>query len=137
MTLYVLFKAKNLYDSWTRNGPANCHYNVTPNGWMDTEKFKDWFEHVFLVHVDKLEGPKLLYLDGHKSHIDMELSLLASRNNVSILCLPPHATHILQPLDVGVFKPVKTAWAKIVEEYYSKSNYDVVSKEVFGSLLKK
>ena len=40
LPMYVLFKAKNMYDSWTRDGPDNCHYNVTPNGLMDTEKIQ-------------------------------------------------------------------------------------------------
>ena len=29
---------------------------------------------------------------------------LAKENDVHLLCLPSHTTHVLQPLDVGVFK---------------------------------
>lgn len=35
---------------------------------------------------------------------------LAEENNVIVLCLPPHTTHKLQPLDVGVFGPFQRAW---------------------------
>ena len=31
-------------------------------------------------------------------------------HNIIILCLPPHTTHKLQPLDVGVFGPFQRAW---------------------------
>jgi len=110
---------------------------VTKNGWMDKDKFKDWFKDVFLVHAKKLTGPKLLYLDGHKSHIDMSLAKMARDNQVSIICLPAHATHFLQPLDVAVFKPVKTCWAKVIENYYSINNNDSVKKDDFASLLKR
>lgn len=60
LPLYVLYKYKNMYDSWTRNGPSNCHYNCTKNGWMEKPTFKDWFTTVFLEHVDRLSGKQLL-----------------------------------------------------------------------------
>ena len=37
---------------------------------------------------------------------------MARANNVTLLCLPAHTSHVLQPLDVGVFKPFKTAFNK-------------------------
>ena len=43
--------------------------------------------------------------DGHATHISIEL---AHANNVHLLCLPAHTTHILQPLDVNVFTLFKT-----------------------------
>ncbi len=54
LPLYVLYKGAYLYDNWTRNGPQNCHFNVTKNGWMDTIKFRDWFQKVFLVHAQTI-----------------------------------------------------------------------------------
>jgi len=59
---------------------------------------------------------------------------MARDDQVSILCLPAHATHFLQPLDVAVFKPVKTCWAKGIENYYSINNNDSVKKDDFASL---
>jgi hypothetical protein len=32
--------------------------------------------------------------------------ILATTNKIILLCLPLHATHMLQPLDIGVFGPV-------------------------------
>ena len=46
-------------------------------------------------------------MDNHESHISIPLIELAIANNVCLLGLPPHTTHILQPLDVGVFGPLK------------------------------
>jgi hypothetical protein len=54
-----------------------------------------------------------------------------------LISLIPHSTHALQPLDVSVFKPLKTAWKAIVSEYYLTNNFDNISKPVFPSLLKK
>lgn len=46
-------------------------------------------------------------MDNHESHLSIELIDLAIARNVDLFCLPPHTTHILQPLDVGCFKPLK------------------------------
>jgi hypothetical protein len=32
---------------------------------------------------------------------------LCMENNIDLLILPPHCSHLLQPLDVGVFGPLK------------------------------
>ena len=44
--------------------------------------------------------PVLLIQDGHASHMSIGLIELARANDVHLLCLPAHTTHILQPLDV-------------------------------------
>ena len=41
------------------------------------------------------------------SHISIELIELAKENDVHLLCLPSHTTHVLQPSDVGVFSSFK------------------------------
>ena len=53
--------------------------------------------------------------------------------------LIPHSTHALQPLDVNVYKPLKTAenWKAIVSAYYLTNYFDNISKSVFPSLLTK
>ncbi|EIM89006.1 uncharacterized protein STEHIDRAFT_32342, partial [Stereum hirsutum FP-91666 SS1] len=58
--------------------------------------------------------------DGHGSHVTGEMRLLANEHNILLFCLPPHTTHKLQPLDVGVFGGVQTSWlarcAKVLAE---------------------
>ena len=49
--------------------------------------------------------PVLIIEDGrHSSHIFMEVIKLAQDNDVHLLCLPSHTTHILQTLDTSPFK---------------------------------
>jgi hypothetical protein len=57
-----------------------------------------------------LGKPILLILDSHGSHETSRILQLAELHNIIILCLPPHTTHKLQPLDVGVFGPLQRAW---------------------------
>ena len=53
-----------------------------------------------------------------------------------ILCLPAHCSHLLQPLDVGVFKPAKDEWRKIIKSWYKESRRKAFDKGQFTKLLK-
>ena len=70
----------------------------------------------FLQHIPSIR-PILLIQDGHTSHTSIELIDLARENNIHQLCLPLHTTHILQPLDAGVFKSFKSNFAKVCTKY--------------------
>ena len=39
-------------------------------------------------------------------------------------------THLLQPLDVGVFAPVKNTWQAVLKQYKLETRGEHVSKEV-------
>lgn len=47
-------------------------------------------------------------------HTSINVIQFARENGIRILCLPAHTTHILQPLDVGVFKSFKATSLKRV-----------------------
>ena len=55
-------------------------------------------------------------MDGHASHIILELISLTRDRGVILFCLPSHTTHALQPLDVGVYGPLESRWGKILKE---------------------
>ena len=98
-------------EEWKENGPEGAVYSTSPSGWMETENFLCWFNEVFLANTRHLNGNRLLFLDGHVSHMSIELIQCAIENKVTILSIPAHTSHVLQPLDVGVFKEVKSHWA--------------------------
>ena len=53
-----------------------------------------------------------------------------------LLCLPPHTTHALQPLDVAVFKALKTHFSRSLRVCcFSKKNF-IVSKRDFARVVK-
>ena len=54
----------------------------------------------------------IIFFDGHVSHLTLQLSELAQKNNVELVCLFPSTTQILQPLDVAFFKAMKSYWKK-------------------------
>ena len=59
----------------------------------------------------------MLIYDSHGSHEKYELLCLAKEHNIILFSLPPHTTHKLQPLDVGVFGPFAHAWIDRCNNY--------------------
>jgi hypothetical protein len=89
---------------------------ASPNGWTDANAAQEWLEIVFDPETSLIaKGRKrLLILDGHNSHSTLKFALYAERHGIVVLILPPHTTHRLQPLDVGVFNHLAHAWKKEV-----------------------
>ena len=75
-------------------------------------------------------------MDGHSSHINLELIKLAREKGIILMCSPSHTTHALQPLDVGVYGPVKNSWKKILKEHKMQTCAQVVDKPEFPGLVK-
>ena len=117
------------------DGPDDALYAKSESGWIDVELFITWFKKIFLKFAVP-QRPLLLLIDGHKSHMGLELVDLCRENNVILFCLPPHTTHALQPLDVSVFKSLKDHFSKSVRSLtFAKKNF-VVSKRDFSRIIK-
>ncbi|XP_072398250.1 uncharacterized protein [Diabrotica undecimpunctata] len=77
-------------------------------GRMTSEIFPGIIKH-FVSHVKSTKQNRVLRLvDNHESHISVEVIRLCRENGIVLLSFPPHTTHRLQPLDVGVYSPFKT-----------------------------
>ena len=69
--------------------------------------------------------------------MSINLIELARGNGIYLLCLPAHTTHILQPLDVGVFKSFKSHFHKACKQYTGEIPGQVVTVDVLASLVGK
>lgn len=56
-------------------------------------------------------------MDGHPCHITGDMIAFCMENGIDLLILPPHCSHLLQPLDVGVYGPMKKYHALEVDRY--------------------
>ena len=98
------------------------------------ELFLVWMK-VFLKYSGS-QRPVLLCVDGHASHVNLDVIDLACENDVILFCLPPHTTHALQPLDVSVFKSLKSHFCKAMHALSFAKKEFVVSKRVFARVVK-
>ena len=77
---------------------------------------------------------RLLVLDGHVSHVNAPFCKYCIDHNIVLLCLPPHTTHKLQPLDVGLFSPYKQAYSTELKDRFENHERGV-SKANFKNIL--
>ncbi|XP_062511201.1 uncharacterized protein LOC134187101 [Corticium candelabrum] len=86
--------------------------------------------------TDDTSPSVILFFDGHYSHINLDVINVARKYNIILVTLPPNTTHALQPLDVGVFAPMKKNWQKILIDYKRRTRGQGVRKTIFPKLLK-
>ncbi|SAM81050.1 uncharacterized protein UBRO_20591 [Ustilago bromivora] len=133
----VIFWGKNHMQGWYCNHTAakDWVFATSQNGWTNNELALHWLKDCFDKHTkQRAQGKyRLLILDGHGSHITAEFIQQAWDSHIVCLCLPPHATHLLQPLDVMIFGPLQQAFTKEVDKF-SGANISI-SKKDFNSKL--
>ena len=113
----VIFKGKSVQQQWFPMGLEpyrGWKFTATENGWTSDDTALEWLQKVFIPQTAPrdLKEPRLLILDGHGSHETLEFMWECYSNNIHLLFLPPHTSHVLQPLDLSVFSPLKHAYRK-------------------------
>lgn len=113
---WVIFKAKQQQKAWFE-ALKEGHIAVSENGWTDNELGLAWFKTCFEPETTpSKEGDyRILCIDGHASHLTTQAIEYCINRKIILLCLPAHTTHLLQPLDVGVFAPLATAYKNHVQ----------------------
>ena len=81
---------------------------VSDSGWTNNNHGLYWLQEIFELETANTKGDfRLLIADGYDSHINVEMVNFYADYCIRLLCLPPHSTHLLQPLDVNCFQPMK------------------------------
>jgi hypothetical protein len=115
---YIILKAKHHQSVWySEEIPKDWMLAVSDNGWTTNEHGIEWIKHFNSYTKARCVGSwRLLILDGHESHHSPEFLRLCKENRIIALCMPAHASHILQPLDVGCFSPLKRAYGTQISQ---------------------
>jgi hypothetical protein len=114
---FVILAGQHHLSAWySEELPGNWVIGVSDTGWTTNELGFQWVQH-FEKHTKSRTtgGWRLLILDGHESHISLQFQDFCKDNNIVTLCMPSHSSHLLQPLDIGCFGPLKKAYGKQVE----------------------
>ena len=113
----IIFRGKTFIESWFDGLPENWRFEVSPNGWTSDEIGLRWLQRLFIPStLSRTKGRyRLLVLDGHGSHLTPKFDEICEQNNIIPICMPPHSSHLLQPLDIGCFAVLKRAYGRLVE----------------------
>jgi hypothetical protein len=132
----VIFKGKSVQQQWfpqelrSLRAYKGWEFTATDNAWTSDSTAVEWLEKVFLPQTYTLE-PRLLVLDGHGSHETTDFMYLCYQNNVHLLFLPPHTSHVLQPLDLSVFSSLKSHYRTAVSNLALLTDSSPIGKQNF------
>ncbi|KKA22268.1 hypothetical protein T310_3703 [Rasamsonia emersonii CBS 393.64] len=133
----IILKAASQQAAWYQEPTLSKDWWIatSENGWTTDEIGLRWLKEVFEPYSRRYTtgAKRLLILDGHSSHLTAEFDTFCKENAIVCLCMPAHASHLLQPLDVGVFGPLKRAYGKLLEKRMIAGN-NHIDKEDFLSL---
>jgi hypothetical protein len=115
----IIFKAGTYSSDWFEipEVPIDWRLQTSPNGWTSDEIGMDWLMNHFepYTRARTVGKYRMLVLDGHSSHLTPQFDQFCSQHGIIPICMPPHSSHILQPLDVSCFAVVKRSYGRLVE----------------------
>lgn len=118
--------------------PACSDGEMSKSGWSNSDIFKNYLTKHFLIHTGIKEGnnetPSLVLYDGHKSHVNMTLKEWAEKRNITLFVLPPHTSHLTQPVDVAVFGPLKSMYNRECQTYLRNNTGINITKHKIAEL---
>lgn len=131
----IIWPATTHRSNWTTYPTPGWHYARSESGYTDSKISLEWLKRVFDPQTKALaQGrPRILISDGFGTHETLEILEYCFENNITLCRIPSHTSHKLQPCDVGVFSPLKTAYREQVEQLY-RGGANTVGKEHFTSL---
>ena len=137
MPPYFLFPGKRIPVTYNplEGGVEGSVFSMTESGYMDTSTFYMWFANHFIPNLPPAR-PVVLLVDGHDSHLNLELFQLAEKNGIYLYSLLQNATHLVQPADVGLFGPMKKSWYKAVRLFAQRNPNTDINKKNFCSVFK-
>jgi hypothetical protein len=134
--------SNDLQNTWLEDfdgSSDNAYFAVSKKGWTNDELGMSWLLKIFEPRTREKAGKskRLLLVDGHSSHVNLRFIEFCDQHGIVLAILPPHSTHRLQPLDVGIFSPLSTAYSKEIDRLIQSSHgFSRVTKRNFWTLFR-
>lgn len=146
----IIFKGATLQTSWFSDTEIpDWKYCCSENAFTTNKLGCQWLDEVFLPDTaPKIpNAPRILLLDNHGSHITVEFMWKCYQNKVHLIYMPPHTSHVVQPLDLSIFSRIKASYKAQIEElarfedsipikkirfvkYYNQARLDALTEHV-------
>jgi DDE superfamily endonuclease len=128
ISLTVIYQSESglIQDTWLDDLDENgeiTYFTATQKGWTNENIGLYWLKHIFDRYTKaKTDNYRRLFIvDGHNSHVNMRFINYYDQNHILLIILPPHLTHRLQPLDVGLFRPLAQYYIQQLDRFMIKT----------------
>lgn len=135
---FVICPGKRIMKNWVSDNLDEATViSLSDSGYTNEDIALDWLAH-FVKHTHS--GPtkpwKLLLMDGHISHAVPLFTVRAAENHIVCMTFPSHLTHILQALDVGIFRSWKHFQNLAIQESIRTLDFEYTVASFFRDLNK-
>ncbi|RPA95749.1 hypothetical protein L873DRAFT_1929979 [Choiromyces venosus 120613-1] len=105
----IICPGEKIMESWIHENLTGAEViTVSPTGYTNENIALAWLDY-FIKHIEA--GPDkqwhMLLVDEHITYRQDDFIIKCHENHIVPFEFPSHLTHVLQPLDVGVFRPWK------------------------------
>ena len=90
--------------------------------------FEKWLCHFHSAVLESTKRPLILVYDGYSSHFNEMIVSKAISLKIILVLLPSNATHLVQPLDIAVFRPFKMIMKRVLDQKMIKNALISISK---------
>ena len=134
----IIFPGVDLRSNWVCHEAPDWQFACSKKGYMNSAINLEWMQKVFEPSTrERANGrPRILINDGFETHESLDVLTFCFENNIVLCRLPSHTSHKLQPCDVSVFSPLKTAYREQVE-HLERRGANTVNKEHFVLLYRR
>ena len=133
----IIHKGQRVQDAWHLKAPGSMTLAATKKGYIMKSQFHEYG--LAFIRYFKANGladkTNLLILHGYKSHLyNLPFYEAMRANNVKILTILPHASHIIQPLDLVPFAQFKKSWENHLMKYNTSHSGHALNKVDFWNV---
>lgn len=106
----IIMAGKKHQSQWYSVIPEEYRISMSDNGWTNDGLGFEWLQEIFEKHTISQTAGRycFLILDGHSSHATTNFDRFYIERKIISLYMPPHSSHLLQPLDISCFGPPVT-----------------------------
>ncbi|XP_071505566.1 tigger transposable element-derived protein 6-like [Diadema antillarum] len=135
---YLIYPGLRASKNWKplEGAPDEWFYGFSESGWMNSELFYLWLANHFHPYLKEIgvHFPVLLLADGHASHVDERVGNFCAENDIILYRIEAHASHVLQPLDIGVFAPLKKLYKRASQTWMDENPGHYITKMNFATI---
>ena len=133
---FYIFRGKRIRDNYIRFCEDGAAMAMQSEAWMTQFLFSSLISH-FINSLGSqggisCENRHLLIVDGHNSHVTLEVVKKSMEVGLDLVTLPSHTSHRLQPLDVSVFAPFKHGFKWYKDAWVLHNRGTSVEKQVLA-----
>ena len=134
----IIMAGKKHQSQWYSSIPKDYRISMSENGWTNDHLGFEWLQEIFEKYTASQTVGKyrLLILDGHSSHATADFDHFCTERKIIPLYMPPHSSHLLQPLDISCFGPLKHYYGQKIREM-AQNGIHTIDKIDFLSIYSK